>query len=79
MVNLIIKKVYNVEDGEKLKMCLIIFTGSAHFKLVIILITGTTNFPSFIKTQTGQIRSAWEWQHWIGTEKDINHCRFLIL
>jgi hypothetical protein len=32
MVNLIIKKVYNVEDGEKLTMCLIIFTGSAHFK-----------------------------------------------
>ncbi len=22
------------------------------------------------------IRSAWEWYHWIGLEKDINHCRF---
>jgi hypothetical protein len=27
---------------------------------------------------SGQIRSAWEWYHWIGLKKDINHDRFLI-
>jgi hypothetical protein len=32
----------------------------------------------FLKVQFGQIRSAWEWYHWIGLEKDINCYRFLI-
>ncbi len=27
----------------------------------------------FLKVPSGQIRSAWEWFHWIGHEKDINH------
>ncbi len=31
-----------------------------------------------VKVPSGQIRSAWEWYHWIGQEKGINHYRFLI-
>jgi hypothetical protein len=42
------------------------------------------NFDNFgiislmLKVPSGQIRSALEWYHWIGLEKDINRYRFLI-
>ncbi len=31
-----------------------------------------------LKVSSGQIRSAWEWYHWIGHDKDISHNGFLI-
>ncbi len=31
-----------------------------------------------LKVPSDQIGSAWEWYHWIGLEKDINHYRFFI-
>ncbi len=31
-----------------------------------------------LKVPSGQIGSSWEWNHWIGIEKDINRYRFSI-